>query len=304
MGQKSNEERFQFFETLKRKYKKLVFFDDLDGTEIQYFSYWHFFDLYFKKQTYLDKTLYLEKLVGNKLFTNHYHESHGITPELPSKYDGQFKGNSKELQKINLAWNISLGIYPTPNTKLVRLILSLFGVKGLSAYFSMHQFRRKGLEKNKIIKCQARFAYNPKRKHVDFQRKLFLDIIGQDPNFLAGKVSKKNYQQEIKQVSAVLSPFGYGEICFRDFEAIRNGCVLVKPDMSHVDTWPNVYRPFETYLPVDWSGNDILEKVDTLLGDKKMILDIALNGQSELLKSYENIDQKVREFTDIIYSLD
>ena len=36
-----------------------------------------------------------------------------------------------------------------------------------------------------------------------------------------------------------ISPFGYGEICWRDFEAILCGCLVVKPDMSHVETNPS-----------------------------------------------------------------
>ena len=30
----------------------------------------------------------------------------------------------------------------------------------------------------------------------------------------------------------MLSPFGWGEICYRDFEAALNGMLLIKPDMN------------------------------------------------------------------------
>jgi hypothetical protein len=63
----------------------------------------------------------------------------------------------------------------------------------------------------------------------------------------------------------VLSPFGWGEVCFRDFEAIISGALLLKPDMSHLRTWPDVYVPNETYIPLAWDGQDLRDKVDYYL---------------------------------------
>ena len=37
---------------------------------------------------------------------------------------------------------------------------------------------------------------------------------------------------------------------------------MIKPDMSNVITHPNIYIPYETYIPcaLDWS--DLIEKID------------------------------------------
>jgi hypothetical protein len=40
-----------------------------------------------------------------------------------------------------------------------------------------------------------------------------------------------------------------------------SGALLVKQDMSHVETRPDVFRPFETYVPVSWDLSDLEEKV-------------------------------------------
>lgn len=82
-----------------------------------------------------------------------------------------------------------------------------------------------------------------------------------------GWVSKKAYMQELRQSKACFSPFGYGEVCWRDFEAVAAGAVLVKPDMSHIETNPDIYRPFETYVPVRWDLADLGERVRAILGD-------------------------------------
>ena len=61
-----------------------------------------------------------------------------------------------------------------------------------------------------------------------------------------------------------LSPFGQGEVCYRDFEIPEFGVVMVKPTMERVNTHPNPYIENETYIPVnlDWSNlNEIVLKM-------------------------------------------
>ena len=54
----------------------------------------------------------------------------------------------------------------------------------------------------------------------------------------------------------MLSPFGWGELCLRDYEAVLGGALLLKPDMSHLETWPDVFVPHDTYAPFDWDATD------------------------------------------------
>jgi spore maturation protein CgeB len=63
----------------------------------------------------------------------------------------------------------------------------------------------------------------------------------------------------MRESHLAISPFGWGEITDRDFRIINAGTVLVKPDMSHLQTEPNVFRPGETYAPVKWDFSDLEE---------------------------------------------
>lgn len=90
----------------------------------------------------------------------------------------------------------------------------------------------------------------------------------------AERISQKAYLKELSQSQLCFSPFGYGEVCWRDFEAIACGAILVKPDMSHIETHPDIYRPFETYIPVAWDFSDLEERCTEVLRNPDQILNM------------------------------
>lgn len=77
---------------------------------------------------------------------------------------------------------------------------------------------------------------------------------------VTGSLSKRRYLAELALCKVTLSPFGYGEICWRDYEAIAMGSLLFKPDMGHLTAIPDIYRPYETYIPIAWDYSDFKEK--------------------------------------------
>jgi hypothetical protein len=95
--------------------------------------------------------------------------------------------------------------------------------------------------------------------------------------------------------------FGWGEICTRDFEALLNGAVLLKPDMSHIDTFPNVYTD-ESYLSIDWDFSNFEELIKKCLEDRSFYLKIASNGQSILKNMISDEGKKsfVKHFLNVI----
>ena len=79
-----------------------------------------------------------------------------------------------------------------------------------------------------------------------------------------GQSTPQQFVDIMKRSKLGLSPFGMGELCYRDLELIQWGCLLIKPDMSKVITEPDFFKPMETYIPVkpDWSDlNETIEKV-------------------------------------------
>ncbi|MBK9439985.1 MAG: glycosyltransferase family 1 protein [Comamonadaceae bacterium] len=100
-----------------------------------------------------------------------------------------------------------------------------------------------------------------------------------------GNVSKTHYLTEMRKSMACFSPFGYGEICWRDHEAIAFGTVLIKPDMNHLETYPNIYANDETYIACHWDFSDLQECLERLLDDASLRQRVATNA-FDILSNY------------------
>lgn len=81
------------------------------------------------------------------------------------------------------------------------------------------------------------------------------------------KYEINEYYNRMYNSKIVLAPFGFGEIAPRDLESAMFGSVLIKPDMSHIETLPNVYIPNETYIPCKHDFSDLNEKIDYVLSN-------------------------------------
>jgi hypothetical protein len=93
------------------------------------------------------------------------------------------------------------------------------------------------------------------------------------------RVSSSKYRQEMRDSKIVVSPFGWGEIGVRDFECWIYGACLVKPDMSHMETWPDVFVAGETYAPAGWGFKDLKRTIEELLDDGNKRQRIARAGR-------------------------
>ena len=84
---------------------------------------------------------------------------------------------------------------------------------------------------------------------------------------IEGRVKRPAFFAEMRRSELCYSPFGYGEVCWRDYEAFATGAVLLKPNMSHVRTFPEVFLPGKTYVPLRWDSSDLLPQVQQALAD-------------------------------------
>ncbi|MET0382296.1 MAG: hypothetical protein ABW032_02635 [Burkholderiaceae bacterium] len=117
----------------------------------------------------------------------------------------------------------------------------------------------------------------------DWYEKMRSDAFAQVAR-LAGKavtpqtmIGKRAYLRELGRSKICFSPFGYGEVCWRDYEAVYCGTALLKPDMSHIETFPDVFIAGETYLPLRWDFTDLGGAVDHLLSREALRRELVAN---------------------------
>ena len=110
-------------------------------------------------------------------------------------------------------------------------------------------------------------------------------------SILTGKLLKEEYVRELWQSKIALSPFGQGEVCYRDFELMQFGTLMIKPEMNNIDTYPNPYINDVTYISVKSDWSDLIEKVEDIIINYKNYSHIPKNFRKEFIENYklENI---------------
>ena len=71
------------------------------------------------------------------------------------------------------------------------------------------------------------------------------------PNHNYESLSLNKYTKMLNNTAIVKSPFGLGEICYRDFEILFSGCLMIKPDMKHIKYCRIFIYPWKLTYPVD-----------------------------------------------------
>ena len=100
------------------------------------------------------------------------------------------------------------------------------------------------------------------------------DLLGKQ-----SRVSRWDYYKQMRDSQVVISPFGWGEINNRDFEAFTAGCILVKPSVDHLETFPNWFIKGETYVPYKWDMSDMSGILDDVVTKYSQYQDIAISAQ-------------------------
>tara|TARA_R110000851_G_scaffold33816_1_gene90198 strand:+ start:4873 stop:5895 length:1023 start_codon:yes stop_codon:yes gene_type:complete len=81
-------------------------------------------------------------------------------------------------------------------------------------------------------------------------------------SIITEKLPYQEYVQQLWKSKVCLSPYGMGEFCFRDLEAMVYGTLIIKPSHKLVDTLPNLMIDDETFIPCKYDWSDLEEKLD------------------------------------------
>ena len=293
--------------SLKRKVPKLIFFDITDSCGTTKFETIDIVDTYIKRQLYKDKTLYMRNIFGTRSFCEYYVST---IPDVKKDCNYNIPTlKPNQLSKLKLGWNIGIGDYFS-SKKIFRNFNGLYCNNYLRIGHIIDQLLFSSLIPNlswqdKNIDISYRGAMEYSIDAISYSRSKVNDILDKLTNkYLIkyrSRIKKKYFIDELVKSKIVISPFGYGEICFRDFEAFQTNSCLLKPDMSHLETWPNYYVSGSTYISYKWDFSDIEENIDLLMSDDYG-KNIAMNGHEYFLSNFSQngIDSFCEHFKSII----
>lgn len=242
----------------------LIYFDGDDDQCVQWREVLEAADVYVKKHAFADRADYERAYVGRSNLTDHAARAFGFdfsgdhvphAPALPAR----------EVAKIRVGWNIGL------DDKIFRLAGRLD--KAAPVARDIDVMCRASSTKPGTLLYAVR---NPASVAIQALAGQFKVLAPTQ------QVSQSEYYREMMRSRMCVCPFGYGELCWRDFEAALCGCLVLKPDTGHVETEPNIFLANETYVPLKWDYSDLREKVAYYLARPDELDRIAKAGQRAL----------------------
>ncbi|MCW0234955.1 MAG: hypothetical protein OJJ21_15245 [Ferrovibrio sp.] len=225
---------------------------------------------YWKSQLLADPRMYGQPHYGGRIYTDYYHSRFGIEDDTAQASTPIT--DEALLRRLAVSWNMGLSDHSAGARWMeyfyARLHLPLF-MQAPAGFHPPAAPRPQQLS--------ARFGKNYARRTIAFQRARLLEAL--HGRIATNRISRTAFRRELRSSRAVLSPYGWGEVCLRDFEIFLSGAALIKPDMDHLRTWPNWYRQAETYYPIKWNMSDLDAVLESITTVPVLAQDIARNGQ-------------------------
>lgn len=232
---------------------------------------------YIKKQLLVDRSLYKIKYPRSRW---HYYILSDLSKNLNRETKEDKDATDEVLSKVHLGWNLALMNRHGMDTSRE---INWKKKRNIDIHFSVKTKHSTKVEKENLGKIDDHYAF-----HRASCETLLDEITKKNGFTLSGKCKGEDYINKMLDSKVCVSPLGLGEICFRDLEAVCCGLILIKPDMSHLETWPNVYIPWKTYIPVKWDWSDLEEILVKVLKNHKRYRPIAIEAFRVLKESWNN----------------
>lgn len=245
------------FLTQAREKTKVIWADISDSTGTTHFKVLPYVDRYIKNQLLKNRSGYLQTYYSSRIFTDYAYKKYGVFDQSLQEAHLNYIPDPSQLNKLALGWNSGLADYGRYSPYTMKFSNWSFG-KALMKYPKPMRHRKERLQD---ISC--RMGINYPKPTVCWQRQQLQKIL--KAYCPTTKLNRRDYLKELLNSKLVFSPFGLGEITLKDFEVFLTGGLLIKPNMHHMETWPNFYIPNETIITHDWDLTDILPLVEQCL---------------------------------------
>jgi hypothetical protein len=250
--------------------KKTVFVDTCDATSTPYLPLLADVDLFVKPYLFRDTSLYLREFVGGHIFADF------LVKKLGWEINGWHFGScakKEQLGKLRVGWSYGVSRRYRALANLAKLVPMPWALR----------------------RTDVNRRFCPVQRSVQEWYEQYRDMVSKKVEQIGGQFKISGYERvrysryflELMTSKIALSPFGWGEVCIRDYEAVACGALLMKPDVSHLSTRPDIFKANETYVSIKWDLSDLAEKIDYYLSHPGDASRIAEAGHQSLLKYFK-----------------
>ncbi len=276
---KTDKERiFRFLEKAACGGKtKIFWFDTSESAMSNQFEVLPYVDCFLKSQLLIDKSLYMGKFKTGTVFGDFFKMLYGTEgdeePDLAPP-------DPSQLHKLGVSWNICFENYSESRYGLgsrIRQELRRFSALPLPLQESLDiEFSEIAIERPVNVSCRIWTALGKPafKAHRNAIAEAMLPLKAPSE-----RIPTESYFEELRSSKIAVGAFGPGEITIRDFEIILSGAALLKPDLSHLETWPEIFQEGKTFLAYKWDLSDLREKAESLLENHSLRTSLAWEAQ-------------------------
>jgi hypothetical protein len=265
----------------------IVFLDQVDQSSSPFLELLPHVDLFLKAQVLRDRGAYTVPTESGYVFTDFLSKKLGY--DLQGWAADPCVADPQHVAKLQPGWNLGVASYVRSLSRLGRIAAIPWRLRPFD--FNC----RLGFGKDNDVGWYATYRR--------FARQVLSEASGGYRCTGVSRVGRNRYLLEVACSRIVFSPFGWGEVCSRDFDAVALGALLVKPTMDHIETNINIYIPYETYIPLKWDLSDMDEKCRWALAHPEESSRIAFNA-SRALRDYFSRHGFIEDFCRILKQLE
>ena len=248
------DELFDFLRTARNSCRNLAWLDTTASTSVGYPDVLPLVDVYFKGLLLKDRREYLKPHYSNRIYADYYFRTMGVRDSREPQ--SLIVSSESDLPKLRVLWNYSLAGYFGSRSRMLLFLRRFVPVPSFYSIPFASPERTRPID----LSCRLNLDYS-QRESISFQRREIVRLLETRFGLPKERISRRRYYGEMRDAKIVPSPFGWGEINYRDFEVVASGAALMKPDMDHLETWPDIYRKDETYIRHDWNLSDVAGQI-------------------------------------------
>lgn len=264
--------------------KKFIVFEKADGAEI---AHKHVLKhpaviRYVKRYNYNNYRLHNEPGVDDRLFTRGLVSANAYTLPQPTI-------NEEDYRKIFLGFNFLHTPGKLPFVETEPDILS-DNNRELDVFFAgnIHYQDSRYVKSGELISAH-------RKKCIDIMESLHhLEVVAIPERSLESDV----YQTAVYNSKIIVSPWGWGEACHRDYEAILAGCMLIKPQCDFVQSACNIFNTdYCIWTQPDFS--DLQLQIETALDNWDASRKQRYRNRQQLIERFNEMPALIRSVFDL-----